>query len=414
MVEQSKKKQDIIFMIISTLGVFLIMIPFFSCMVSADITITDMPTHVLAALDVRSVFLASFEVGIQEAFQNRVYVQMWNYPIWHITYAVLYSCIQDSALALGVTNAMYIAIAYLISLLVLRKYLAGYCATYLINLLALSMVVIGPLYFPWFSYEYFLGQFSTNVWHNPTILAVKPFGIVIFFLYYELIKQLDEGVSIRKSYKKIAVISILLLVSVFAKPNFFQVFVPSVIVYFLLRVISDFKKNKHLLIILAIFLAATAGVVQAQYASAIEGARGGIGIELFKVWSAHSTFWPGSFLISITFPLIVLIFNRQLKGMMVLAWLLFASAVSQYSIFYLVNGWRTADFSWGVHLATGILFLVSIIQFIKKEHKSKLYCWLGSLTLFAHIACGFIYWSGTYIEKSYKIPLFWFLVGIFD
>lgn len=99
--------------------------------------------------------------------------------------------------------------------------------------------IVMPLYVPWFNPYQYEGQFSINPIHNPTHIAVKPFGVICFMLAVDLIliymgdKQIYFG-KIKKTRWLYILFSISLFLSVFAKPTFMYMLLPAGVVYLLI------------------------------------------------------------------------------------------------------------------------------------------------------------------------------------
>lgn len=401
----SKNNRLMIISIISAILIFVIMVYYFC--VGEQIG-TDMAVHAQAALDLRTIK----ELGIFQAVHNTKYMAMWNYPIWHISYLLFHGIVRSQEFALGLNNALYITGTYLITIGVFNRYIEKGIKKrnpYISVILAIIMIFVGPLYWSIISNDYYLGQFTANPWHNPTIIAIKPFAIIIFYMYYEFTLK-NSTWSNKKKYYMTTFLMILMSISAFAKPNFYQVFIPTMAAFCIISLYKNFKKSIQLCVCSFLIVLPVLMIMVVQFALAIRGAKGGIGIELFKVWHAYGEHLLGSLLLSILFPIIVLYSNRKkINRLLLLSWILFISALSQFCLFYLKRGYYTGDFIWGVYLATAILFITSIINFINQKNKSKIYLYGGSIILALHTLCGLIYWVGIYVKLDFRIPLFWFL-----
>lgn len=102
-----------------------------------------------------------------------------------------------------------------------------------------ALGVVMALYVPWFNPYQYEGQFSINPIHNPTHMAVKPFGIICFMLAVDIIliykgeKQIYFE-KIQKSRWLFIMFSAILLLSAFTKPTFMYMLLPAGVVYLLI------------------------------------------------------------------------------------------------------------------------------------------------------------------------------------
>lgn len=105
-----------------------------------------------------------------------------------------------------------------------------------ISLLTFALSIVEPVCVYWFSAQnQYLGQFSINPMHNPTHMCVKPFCILAMMLVYDLWEKIDDdeykGVffDVSEGTKKAFIgLSVVLLLSTFAKPTFAEMFIPTV------------------------------------------------------------------------------------------------------------------------------------------------------------------------------------------
>lgn len=92
------------------------------------------------------------------------------------------------------------------------------------ELISFILLLVGPLYIPWYNEKIYLGQGTPNIWHNPTSLVVKPFAICCFFMVLKLLASIQQKIEIKR--KQYITLSILIFLSVLAKPSFIQGFIP--------------------------------------------------------------------------------------------------------------------------------------------------------------------------------------------
>lgn len=248
-------------------------------------------------------------------------------------------------------------------------------------------MIISAIYIPFFNHPY-LGQGISNVWHNPTLFAVKPFAYLSFIVFMNI--ALNKGGNV----KIYMIFALLLILSVIAKPNFIIFFVPSVIIYLLIYHRKDLKMWINLCLVSIPVGALIVGQYLLTYKSSSDD---GIAIDPFIVWSTYSPNWFISFLLSVAFPLSLILFNtrRILNNRYIsLAWICALISFAQFALLT-ETGPRAfdANWSWGIQISIPILFLYSTIEWyrwIKKEGESGRKLIVN--TMFAlHLISGFFY-----------------------
>lgn len=226
-------------------------------------------------------------------------------------------------------------------------------------LLTGSLMLISAIYLPFFNNIY-VGQGVSNVWHNPTLLALKPFAYLSFIVFMKI------SLNKENNFKIYIVFTILLILSLLFKPNFIIFFVPSVLIYLLIYHRKDLKLWVNLFmtsILLGVFLL---GQYLLTYNSS---APDGIAIDPFVVWNEHSPNWFISFLLSIAFPLFLIIFNAKKtihNRYITLSWICVIVSFAQYALL-IETGERAmhGNWGWGIQASIPLLFLFSTIEWFR-------------------------------------------------
>lgn len=91
---------------------------------------------------------------------------------------------------------------------------------------ALSLLMVIAIYVPFFNSYMYLGQFSPNIWHSPTMLLLKPLALLSFLFFVEFLAN-NENCS---PYRFLAG-SFFLFLSTVVKPSFVITFLPAVGLY---------------------------------------------------------------------------------------------------------------------------------------------------------------------------------------
>lgn len=273
------------------------------------------------------------------------------------------------------------------------------------GIVALCLSIIMPINF--FTPEnLYFGYLVPHVYHNPTMIIMKPFSLLLFFMTLHLF--LNSKMMSRLWIVPFAIVTGLSLV---AKPSFIIAFVPTLglITFFLmLRRIGDVPailrqpmtivrafifKNTEEAEELPMMLRPTyinwsvliIGIVLPTflvlyYQTLTWTSSGGIGIDPFRVlfeWTLHYDDNADKqvlykFIMSIAFPLLVYnlhIGKTRRNFMLNTAWLLFF--VSAFYMYMVVDYTVIAagDFTWSAQIATLILFVTSTNFMLKNYGK---------------------------------------------
>lgn len=332
--------------------------------------------------------------------------------LYHVSVALMFKIIPNADInqaAAWTMTLCYIAMLWLIYWQLREQTELPPTITVLIiaGILTLSLSIIMPVNF--FTPEnLYFGYLVPHVYHNPTMIIMKPFSILLFFM--ALLLFFNNKVLSRLWILPFALVTGLSLV---AKPSFIIAFVPTLglITFFLmLRRIKDVPailrqpmmiiraftfKNSEESEELPIMLRPTyinwsvliIGIVLPTflvlyYQTLTWTSSGGIGIDPFRVlfeWTLHyednadkQLFYK--FIMSSAFPLLVYILHigKTWRNFMLnTAWLFFF--VSAFYMYFIVDYTVIAagDFTWSAQIATLILFVTSTI-FILKEYDKLL------------------------------------------
>jgi len=251
---------------------------------------------------------------------------------------------------------------------------------------------------------YYFGSFSPNVFHNSTITLVFPFTLLIFFLQLQYWEKPNS--------KTLALLTSVLVLSLFIKPSFFFVYLAVTPLFSL----AKFKISRTLFhSMVPIFAGIGVMVLQTiliyvlNQGSFYEG-KSGIAFKPFAYWTiVFPTFmFPISMLGSYLFVGVYLLFALCKKPSIEI---LYCSAMVIVSIliFALVieTGPRMnhGNFYWQVVPAYYLLLIVVVKDWIIR-YKAKTIPFIFSCVLFllflAHAGSGFFYLYRFFILKSYS------------
>ena len=161
---------------------------------------------------------------------------------------------------------------------------------------ALLLCLVGPVWLPWFSRSIYLGQESPNVWHSPTQIMVRPFALLAFYLTVRIYRRWRAAEGFPKlayaSKREAALYAILITLSVWAKPCYFQVIVPALGVLLLVDLVRSRGKSFLFSLKMAAAYVPGAALTAMKFFDSFfaESETGGAGLEIapFAVWSRSS------------------------------------------------------------------------------------------------------------------------------
>ena len=238
----------------------------------------------------------------------------------------------------------------------------------------------------------YLTSGATAPYHNLTYLCAKPFAIASLILFVLILK------SYKKAEIKLAVLlAICMLLSVLAKPCFYQCFAPAGTIYTIGYFFN--KKCKELLrcIMIALaFIPATAWVVYSMTYSVTP-----LGISPFESVMLYNND-GASILVIIARAVIyalfvfvaVLVIGSQDRGkqmsMYVLGALTFVFGLLEWIVLIFPEQKWTLDTLWGYNIAMYVLFFISAGVAYVFVNKNRIVYWIGNVLLGIHAVFGLL------------------------
>ena len=250
---------------------------------------------------------------------------------------------------------------------------------------------------------FYFGYIDLANYHNPTIIFLRPFALISFFLGVRAFN------GINNSWKMILASSILVLISALIKPNYLLCILPA------LMILAMWWKIQHKVVdyryLLFGFLIPSIVILGIQwwlaYFSPV-GNQAGIIFSPLGVESAFSGNLLPKFLLSVFFPVSILIFDfRKFKDNPDLLLALIGFLVSSFQVYLLAeNGNRFYDgnFRWGAQVMLFIWFVISAKELLKRvfdENKSNGGKIALSTIYLTHIAAGIIFYVHCFLSTSY-------------
>lgn len=328
------------------------------------------------------------------------------YPAWHVSVLLASKVLGAFKSVLGEQEVLVCSVVLVNTALLVAAYLVivGYFRK-LTNgpgsiIAAICAMFCGPLDNFGMFVSYYLGAYTGNIWHNPTYLAVKPVALACFFAFSDILG--NESARTRDYVKA----SLLLGLSAFCKPSFYQCFVPALVVYCVLHWLI--RRNRatffHFLKVAAACIPIAAiAALQSGFALSGEGGAG-LSVEPLYVILHFTQKWRTCILLSVAFPLLVFLFcavAKKWNGKVELAFWTLVSAFAMYLVFYVDANPFAGDFSWAVGLALNIGFVVAAGELLKWWQggtPDRILALVGSALFAVHAFFGFVYFA--YVWES--------------
>ncbi len=317
--------------------------------------------------DEHIVFLYKYLYGVEPFYIP--------HPLWHygveITSKVLYISIEYAAV---IFSAFLVTFWTYLVYIVVRDRLRRKSA-YILVLVTLTIIIIGPLCIPWYSKNIYLGQGSPNVWHNVTLWAVKPFALLSMIF---IIQAIHTKKNLYYIFTVLATIA-----SLFAKPSFAIMFLPALAIFALIKKVKD----KQFIIFYLILGTVSVGILLYQFTHTFNSGESKIIFDYLGVWSQSSQNISFSIILALAFPLLFLFLESKIihDDYILLAWLQIFLGIMFYAFFAQTGRYYShGNFGWSYFLAMNLLYLFSIIKYIelyRQIHRFKRYVLLSLLVI---------------------------------
>lgn len=273
-------------------------------------------------------------------FTKENWIQGWMaspHCLWHLTLLLIHRLLRipvENAAAYA--TCIYMLFSYIVIYWIFRRITAAAGredSSARVGLLSFCMCLIQGLYFPWLDAGgRYLGMYSMNPIHNPTYICMKGFSLLCFCLVCDIWgKQKDDnyrGIFFRveNGLKRYYIyLTVLLLLSVIAKPTFAEMFIPAVAFLMLGELIRRLVKKdgsapryfRQCLITLCCAVPALLYILLQVLAYFIWGGSYGgdsgslIFTKWFEVWQLYSQNIVLSIGLGMAFPLFLLLINGK-------------------------------------------------------------------------------------------------------
>ena len=297
---------------------------------------------------------------LDQYFKGLVYIP---HPIWHTGVYYLSRLLEVD---FGTGAALFTAFLITLYAIIIYKVAqdidenpGNEAKWYLMTMIALT---IGPFFIMGLNPHIYMGPGSPSVWHNVTLLTLQPLALLSVFFTVKFFKS--------DSLKYFVLAILVTIISIFAKPNFIIVFLPSLVVYMLLK--KYFDKRQLLFVLAAILLSVASLVYQFmnQYESNSSSTGGSVIFDFLGVWSLYTPSVTVSILMALGLPLLITLFNfKSVKKneYIQFSWLLVLFSTILFACFA-EGGKRFAEgnFSWSWHISLSLIYIFAIVEYFKQ------------------------------------------------
>ena len=266
-----------------------------------------------------------------------------------------------------------------------------------------------------------------NVWHNPTTVAVMPFGILLFYFGLLTLKV--------RTLKNYLILAVIVILNFFSKPSYILAWIPAIFLTLTFlktdeegNFIFSFNVKRFLiagamvipLIVGLLLMKTTSKSLREQILFSIPFAIQShllhidfdrninlilerlAGRSFAALKGSWQTFWylifykPLTIFCGLAFPLAAFFISKKKRdGLLVFAWLtLFVSFAIAYSLSQDGAHRTHLNFTWQIPVAVSTLFLASLLNFFSEEDHFPKMTWPAALTVglfLLHAYSGLLY-----------------------
>ncbi len=249
----------------------------------------------------------------------------------------------------------------------------------------------------------YLGYIGITVFHNPTIVLLKPISLLLFWLVLNNFMPPDEEMGWKK-WKSMLGIALLTIANLFTKPNFLLCFLPPLWIVAIIKTIKKEKVNWWMLLVALTAPCILILVGQYLFTFSLDQSEGIIFAPLQSVWYYTPSYFGIAyrFLLSCLFPVFVLCFYYKdviREKRLVIAYLAFLVGLL-FNYLVAETGPRAmhGNFEWGAQVTLFILF-VEIVLFLIRHYSKKKFTlrkewrlWSATGLLALHFLSGVIWY----------------------
>ncbi len=246
----------------------------------------------------------------------------------------------------------------------------------------------------------YLTSGATAPFHSLTYLCVKPFALLSVYFFYRMISEDDPEV------KHVVGLAVAMLLSVLAKPCFYQAFAPAGFIFTVICfLMKRYKFGKCFTIGLG-FVPATAWVIYTMLSDINEAYP--MAFMPFSGMNYYNDGVPAVIIIVRTlayalFVIAVSVIMKKWSGEMTVAVLIYMCGAMEWFFINFTTSPGTLDMLWGYSISVYILFTVSAAHFknLLNTKNNKIVMIAGNTMLALHSITGIlvyvVFWASSWI-----------------
>jgi len=292
-----------------------------------------------------------------QEIDSHIPVHAITYPLYHLTLKVVAFFLKGnyhwaSYLVMAASNVISIV---LFKVLILQVYKPEKTLNMVaVDILSISAILFVVVRSPLTEWRFYSVQCAPNPVHNPTLLFVRPIGILGFIAFVYVIKKYE----LREKYiNELVVFALLTFVSVFQKPSYAVVYLPAMGIVTLMLMIKNRKINIGIHLLIAVLPSIIAMIWQIFYMDEAEDpirlsvmVGGFTGLDFLHIVYASLA----------SFPVVIVLFSyRDFKENVFYRVSVLALVIGWIQMFFLSNG-PSGDFSWGYDLSIQFATVISL------------------------------------------------------
>jgi len=335
----------------------------------------------------------------------------------HFLLHLVMNCVRQLfRISLDAATITSLLLAYVATALVIgHKLLKEADRPYLSSYLCIALLVAAPIQLATFldGHLYF-GYIQSNVYHNPTIIMLKPLALFSFFYAARAISGNRQATN---EFASLLACGLITVAAALTKPSLTICILPALVIYGFIRVMQHQPFDWKLL--LFGFITPALLILAFQYwmtysesqTAGVSPEKSSIIFAPLAVMQVYSPSWLQiKLLLSILFPLTVLLTHLKTitkDHRLLFAWLLFFVGAS-YSYLLAESGprFRHGNFGWSGQITLFILFVQSAIFLVHSQQTmsegSRIRTYCCHAVLFLHVVAGAVfYWTEYFSPEMY-------------
>ncbi len=314
-----------------------------------NVKLSDLPAHIRAGLQPGSAYSLMYVIlGF-----------LWRLP--------------HRCFLISLTLTLFSLVSIYFTFILLKHLVHGKISNEKLYLAALICNMSMPIYIPVINEHRYLGMLTFNLYHNSTYIAMKPFALLSLLLFFKLFRKYHAR---KISFLEWLGFSVSLFLATWFKPSFTLAFAFCMLIIMIFDFINGKGKNIFNYLVFGTTVFPALALILWQKSQLFDD-NSKLAFGLFKVWSIYTKNPYTALLLSVAFPLVVLIFNYRdlIKDKIYgFGWLLGSFNIAIYALLY-ETGVRLMDgnFGWGAQFAVGVLFVVSLYKLLSKIKTTTVY-----------------------------------------